>query len=90
MEHEKMTALRHLEQTALRMRAEAAGEMAELSRAVSGAMQELGRTKQDQLTGRRGQVVGFGEDGSPEAVDLQCVTREELEAAIGGAIAGSY
>ena len=43
--------------------------------------------KQDKLTGAPGQVVGFGEDGMPEA--QAALTMAEVNAAIDTAIAGA-
>ena len=40
--------------------------------------------KQDKLTGAPGQVVGFGEDGTPEAQAV--LTMDEVNAAIDGAV----
>ena len=42
--------------------------------------------KQDKLTGAPGQVVGFGEDGTPQA--QAALTMAEVNAAIDGAVAG--
>ena len=43
--------------------------------------------KQDKLTGAPGQVVGFGEDGTPQA--QAALTMAEVNAAIDAAIAGA-
>jgi|GluameStandDraft_1065615.scaffolds.fasta_scaffold10431_7 hypothetical protein len=48
------------------------------------AVQRIDEVKQDQITGRPGQVVGFGEDGRPKALDLpgqeiEFATAEEVE-----------
>lgn len=43
--------------------------------------------KQDKLTGAPGQVVGFGEDGTPEA--QAALTMDEVNAAIDGAVTGA-
>ena len=48
------------------------------------AVQRIDEVKQDQITGRPGQGVGFGEDGRPKALDLpgqeiEFATAEEVE-----------
>ena len=43
--------------------------------------------KQDKLTGAPGQVVGFGEDGTPTAQDA--LTMDEVNAAIDKAVTGA-
>lgn len=69
----KTTDLLQLRETAARILGYFTGKMSQIAEAMSDALTELDKSKQDKLTGTAGQVAGFDVNGRLTAISADSV-----------------